>query len=123
AHRGHDHHDLVAASFRSDDALGYALDALRVGYRRTTVFLHDKAHQDAPLLPVIWRTAVEFSRAAAARPIDFPARPRALIFRPNGPLPGKSRALHVEQPPASEGAAERHLVRVLKVAAHRQAAR
>ena len=42
----------LPASLRGDDALGYALDALRVGYRGTTVFLHDKGHLDAPLLPV-----------------------------------------------------------------------
>ena len=72
----HDDHDLVAGPFGGDDALGYALDALRVGYRGTTVFLHDKGHLDAPLLPGIRRrTAAESIRAPAARPIfKWPGR-------------------------------------------------
>ena len=44
AHRGHDHDHLVAGLAGGHDALRYPLDAIRVGYRGTTVFLHDEGH-------------------------------------------------------------------------------
>ena len=39
-----DHDDMVTGLARGDDPLRYPLDAIRVGHRRATVFLHDKSH-------------------------------------------------------------------------------
>ena len=43
-HRGHDHHDLVAALAGGHDPLRDPLDAIRVSNRRATVFLHHERH-------------------------------------------------------------------------------
>jgi hypothetical protein len=46
AHRGDHHDDVVAGLAGSDDALGDALDPLRVGHGRTTVLLHEQRHRE-----------------------------------------------------------------------------
>src|SRR6185312_10034524 len=49
-HGGDDDHDLVSGALGRDDALGDALDALRIGHRGATVLLYDKAHRELQTL-------------------------------------------------------------------------
>ena len=99
AHGRHHHDHRMAGLARRDDALGHALDAVGVGYRGSTVLLHDQGHRvAAPSLRLLAgvRPSLSSGRLSGSAPGE-----RSLSLRCSPPRRPAGRAPRRHAAPAA----------------------